>query len=86
MKGSIIFDINQVNEVFTLRAEGKTHEVIGKAMGCSAGFVAKVLSRENFGHFKLDEALVEMANKAVVKRTVRKKKTAWNSTRCCSRK
>jgi hypothetical protein len=78
MKGNIVFDVNQVIEVFELRAGGATYETIGKAMGCSGGFIAKVLSRENFGHLKIDPELEKLAKEAVIKRkpVVRGKKKA----------
>lgn len=82
MKDKIVFDINQVIEVFTLRVEGKSHEAIGAIMGCSGGYVAKVLSRENYGHFNLDPVLVDKAVHATIKRkpAVRgKKKTKANT-------
>jgi hypothetical protein len=78
MKTQIVFDVNQVIEVFEHRAGGMSHELIGKAMGCSGGFIAKVLSRENFGHFEIDPELEKLAKEAVIKRkpAVRGKKKA----------
>ncbi len=68
MKDQIVFDINQVIDVFTQRAEGKTLGDIAEAMGCSTGYVSKVLSREKHGDLKLDEELVKRAGAVVIKR------------------
>jgi hypothetical protein len=76
MVDSIAFDINQVIEIFTRRAEGGTHEAIGKAMGCSAGYIAKALSRENYGHYEIDPELERLAKEATIKRKPKTKRAA----------